>query len=76
MHKKFGVVKNAFCGVSGYLGSVLTISDQNRVLWGVFFEKKVPPRILPPIQILPNSKVIEFGFVPYLEEVCTSVYGF
>ena len=31
--------------VSGYLGSVLTISDQNRVLWRDFvFGKKVPPR--------------------------------
>ena len=33
---KFGVVKNVFGEVSGYLGSVLTISDQNRVLRGDF----------------------------------------
>ena len=38
MQQNFGVVKIVFREVSGYLGSVLTISDQNRVrLMGSFF---------------------------------------
>ena len=71
---RFGAVKFVFKEVSGYLGSVLIISDQNRVLRGFFFGKKVPPRFYHRsdglekfgLQFLPSSKVVKFGFAPYL----------
>ena len=53
---KFGAVKVIFREVSGYLGSVLTISDQNGVFWGVL-EKK----FLRDFNTDQNAGLIKFG---------------
>ena len=82
------MVKFVFREVSGYVGSVLTISDQNRVLWGVFLDKKFLRdfttdqicwfgknwgKIWSPIF---TPKVVKFGFALYLGGFVRVYMGF